>query len=50
MPEWKALLMNIPNPPSPNMPEGKDDTENVTVKTWGDIPTFNFEVKDHMAL
>lgn len=32
------------------MPEGKDDTENVTVKTWGEIPSFDFEIKDHMAL
>ena len=50
LPEWKALLMNIPNPPSSNMPEGKDDTENVTVKTWWELPSFDFEIKDHMTL
>jgi len=48
--EWGELLMNIPNPPSPDMPEGKDDTENVTIRTWGEVPKFDFEVKDHMEL
>lgn len=48
--DWKEILMNIPNPPSPDMPIGKDDTENVTIKTWGEIPTFDFPVKDHMVL
>ncbi|USN57736.1 MAG: serine--tRNA ligase [Candidatus Peribacteria bacterium] len=48
--DWKEILMNIPNPPSPDMPIGKDDTENMTIKTWGEIPTFDFPVKDHMEL
>ncbi len=47
---WNKLLMEIPNPPSPKMPEWKDDSENVTIKTWGEIPKFDFEVKNHMEL
>src|SRR5688572_33491359 len=27
-PEWRALLLQVPTPPSPDVPEGKDDTEN----------------------
>ncbi len=48
--EWTDLLMNIPNPPSPKMPEGKDDEDNITVHTWGQKPEFDFEPKDHMEL
>ena len=48
--EWKEILMNIPNPPSPEMPVGKDDTENVTVYEWGKKPKFNFEPKTHDVL
>jgi len=29
--EWNEILMNIPNPPSPEMPEGKSDEDNVTI-------------------
>ncbi len=48
--EWDEILMNIPNPPSPEMPEGVDDSENITVKTWGKIPKFDFEPKEHSEL
>jgi len=33
-----------------DVPIGKDESENVVVKSFGDIPTFDFEAKDHMAL
>ncbi len=48
--EWKSILMEIPNPPSPDMPEGKDESENVTVKEWGEKTKFNFVPQDHMSL
>ncbi len=48
--KWAEILHNIPNPPSPEMPEGKDDTENITIKKWGEIPEFNFEIKNHTEL
>jgi seryl-tRNA synthetase len=48
--EWQKLLMNVPNPPSPKMPEGKSDEDNVTIRTWGDIPKFDFEPKTHEVL
>ena len=50
MPEWNEILMNIPNIPSDDMPEGKSDEDNITLKEWGKIPEFDFEVKDHMEL
>ncbi len=48
--EWQELLMNIPNVCSPDMPEGKDDTENVVIKQVGEKPEFDFEIKDHVEL
>jgi len=32
------------------VPIGADERENVVVKTFGDVPTFDFETKDHMSL
>ncbi len=48
--EWQKILMDIPNPPSPNMPEGDSDEDNVTIRTWGNMPTFDFEPKTHELL
>jgi len=48
--EWQELLMNIPNPPSPEMPEGESDEDNITVKTWGKKPEFDFKPKEHNIL
>src|SRR2546422_258581 len=30
-----ALLLEVPNPPDASVPEGKDATGNMTVRTWG---------------
>ncbi len=40
----------IPNIPSPDVPIGKDETENVVLRTWGEIPQFDFQVLDHVEL
>src|SRR2546430_12093240 len=34
-PRLNALLLEVPNPPDGSVPEGKDATGNVTVRTWG---------------
>ncbi len=44
------LLYKIPNIPTDDTPVGKDDTENVEIRKWGEIPHFDFEVKDHLDL
>ena len=41
-------LMNLPNLLDDTVPLGKDDKDNVQVKTWGTIPTFSFPVKNHI--
>ncbi len=48
--ELRPLLLTIPNPPHESVPEGKDDTENVVIKTHGEKPTFTFTPKDHAIL
>jgi len=48
--QFDTMMLTMPNFIAPTVPEGKDDSENVVVKTIGEIPTFNFESKDHMTL
>jgi len=49
--ELNAELLKMPNTAlHPNVPIGKDETENVVVKNYGEVPTFNFEIQDHMTL
>ncbi len=48
--EFEFKLSLIPNIPHESVPVGKDDTENVVVKRWGDLPEFNFEPKPHWEI
>lgn len=44
------FLLNIPNVPHESVPTGKDESANQEVLRWGTIPTFDFQVKDHVDL
>lgn len=48
--EFESLMYQIPNLLHPDVPPGKDDSENKVLRTWGEIPQFAFEPKDHVAL
>jgi seryl-tRNA synthetase len=48
--ELETLLLRVPNVPAPEVPEGKDESENVEVKRVGEPRRFEFEPKDHVAL
>ncbi len=48
--ERDRLLKAVPNLPDPSVPPGKDDTENVVVRTWGEPRTFDFEPLPHWEL
>jgi seryl-tRNA synthetase len=48
--ELADLLLRVPNLPAAEVPEGKDDTENVEVKRQGEPRRFEFEALDHVAL
>src|SRR5215208_3212210 len=43
-------LLKIPNMTHPDAPVGNDDSENVEIRRWGEIPTFAFEPRDHVEL
>jgi len=43
-------LMSLPNVLHESVPTGKDETESVTVRTWGKHPDFGFHPKDHIDL
>ena len=44
------LLMRLPNMLHDSVPVGQGENENQQVRTWGNIPTFNFPVKNHIDL
>ena len=46
----RNLLLCLPNMLDSTVPLGEDDTNNVQIKTWGTIPTFNFPIKNHIDL
>jgi len=43
-------LMQLPNLLDDTVPLGKDSNDNVQIKTWGNIPQFNFPIKNHIDL
>ena len=43
-----AILMGIPNLPHESVPDGKDESDNVELRRWGEPRKFDFEVKDHV--
>ena len=44
------FLINLPNIPHPSVPIGKDERDNVVIKTWGEKPDFSFKPKPHWEL
>jgi seryl-tRNA synthetase len=40
----------VPNLKSSEVPIGKDETENIVLRTWGEIYNFDFQPKDHTEL
>ncbi len=43
----RYLLLTIPNTPNPDIPDGKDDSDNVEIRRWGEPRNFGFEAKAH---
>lgn len=46
----EELLRKLPNLPLPEVPIGKDETENKVLREVGDKPRFSFSAKDYMEL
>ncbi len=43
----KTMMYEFPNVPSDTTPVGKDDSENVELRRWGEPRQFDFEAKAH---
>ncbi|MEK7188985.1 MAG: serine--tRNA ligase [Patescibacteria group bacterium] len=48
--ELHNLLSQLPNITHESVPEGRDESGNQEVKTWGNKPKFDFKAKDHAEL
>ncbi len=46
----ETKLKYLPNLPHESVPDGKDAESNVVVRTWGEIPSFDFAPKAHWDL
>lgn len=44
------LLLQVPNIPHPSVPLGKDESDNVLVRSWGKLPKFDFTPLPHWQL
>ncbi len=44
------MLLQVPNIPDPSAPIGKDESDNVPIRYWGEQPTFDFQPLDHYEL
>lgn len=48
--QLEALLLEIPNFPADEVPEGNDEDSNVEIGKWGEPATLDFEAKDHVDI
>jgi seryl-tRNA synthetase len=48
--DYHKLSFSIPNMIHDSVPKGPDESFNKQVRTWGDVPKFDFEIKDHIDL
>ncbi|VAW98316.1 Seryl-tRNA synthetase [hydrothermal vent metagenome] len=48
--ELDTIVMSVPNIPDESAPDGKDENDNVEIRKWGEIPKFDFAIKDHVDL
>ncbi len=48
--QWQLLMVQVPNVPAADVPEGADDTANKEIRTWGNKPLLGFKPKSHIEL
>lgn len=48
--DFNDMMLRMPNYPSEESPDGPDDSANVVRRKVGEIPHFDFEIKDHVDL
>jgi seryl-tRNA synthetase len=48
--DLEEILLSLPNLPDESVPAGKNEADNQEIRRWGEIPSFNFEVRDHVDI
>ena len=48
--QTRDLSLEIPNILNDSVPQGSSENQNLEIRSWGEIPTFEFEPKDHSEL
>jgi seryl-tRNA synthetase len=48
--ELDQFCLGLPNIPENTVPDGIDESQNVEVRKWGNVPDFSFEPRDHVDL
>ena len=48
--QLEELLLQVPNIPQPTVPSGKDERDNVVVRSWGEPKSFDFQPAPHWKL
>ena len=48
--EQAAWLLDMPNLAAADVPAGTDESENVELRKWGVVPTYDFDPRDHVEL
>ncbi|EPZ50898.1 serine--tRNA ligase [Alicyclobacillus acidoterrestris] len=43
----REILLSLPNVPHDSVPEGASEDDNPVIRTWGELPKFDFEPKPH---
>lgn len=46
----EIITVDLPNLPDASVPVGRDEHDNVEVRRWGNVPSFDFTVKSHDEL
>ncbi len=48
--DMQTMLASLPNVQADDVPDGKSEDDNLEISKWGEPRSFDFEVKDHVAL
>jgi seryl-tRNA synthetase len=48
--EFERLMLQVPNVPAADVPDGLTDADSVEVRRWGEPVSFAFEPRDHVEL
>ena len=48
--DLQEIELGLPNLLHDDVPSGTDESDNIEVLTWGDVPRFEFEPRDHVDL